>query len=78
MKKKELELLTTAEVADVLGVSRSRVDQLAVRSDFPAPFARTRGINRTSGLRLWKPVDIDRFAKTWERQPGRPRRAAAV
>jgi hypothetical protein len=68
------ELLTTAEVAQVLGVSPRRVSQLADRRrDFPAPYAVTRGIRRDSGLRLWLPEDIDRWAETADRSPGRRR-----
>jgi hypothetical protein len=68
------ELLTTAEVAQVLGVTPRRVAQLADRRrDFPAPYAITRGVRRTSGLRLWLPDDIDRWAATADRSAGRRR-----
>jgi plasmid maintenance system antidote protein VapI len=66
------ELLTTAEVAQVLGVTPRRVSQLVERRrDFPAPYAVTRGVRRDSGLRLWRPEDIDRWARTADRSPGR-------
>jgi hypothetical protein len=68
------ELLTTAEVAQILGVSPRRVSQLADRRrDFPPPYAVTRGVRRDSGLRLWLPGDIDRWAQTADRSPGRRR-----
>jgi hypothetical protein len=66
------ELLTTAEVAQILGVTPRRVAQLADRRrDFPAPYAVTRGVRRTSGLRLWLPEDIEGWARTADRTPGR-------
>jgi hypothetical protein len=68
------ELLTTAEVAQVLGVTPRRVSQLAERRrDFPRPYAVTRGVRRDSGLRLWLPADIDRWVATADRSPGRRR-----
>jgi hypothetical protein len=69
------ELLTTAEVAQVLGVSPLRVAQLAERRrDFPPPYEITRGVRRTSGLRLWLPDEIDRWAATADGSVGRPAR----
>jgi hypothetical protein len=66
------ELLTTAEVAQVLGVTPRRVAQLADRRrDFPQPYAVTRGVRRTSGLRLWLPEDVEEWARTADRTPGR-------
>lgn len=71
------ELLTTSEVAAQLGVSRRRVSQLAAeRRDFPAPYAVTRGVKRASGLRLWRPEDIERWAASADRTVGRPAKAA--
>ena len=68
------ELLTTAEVAQVLGVSSRRVLQLLNRTPgFPKPYAITRGIRRTHGLRLWRPADIERWAATADRSAGRRR-----
>jgi predicted DNA-binding transcriptional regulator AlpA len=63
------ELLTTADVAEVLGVSARRVSQLAdARPDFPAPYAVTRG---KKAIRLWRPEDIDAWARQANRSPGR-------
>jgi len=70
--KRTRELLTTAEVAAELGVTPRRVSQLAERrSDFPAPYAITRGVRRSTGLRLWRPEDIDRWVESADRSPGR-------
>ena len=67
------ELLTTAEVAAQLGVSPRRVSQLVVRRpDFPRPYAITRGVRRSTGLRLWRPEDIERWAAEADRSVGRP------
>ena len=68
------ELLTTAEVAAELGVTPRRVSQLVDRRpDFPAPYAVTRGVRRSSGLRLWRPQDIERWAAEADRSVGRPK-----
>jgi predicted DNA-binding transcriptional regulator AlpA len=50
-------LVGTIEIAELLGVSRQRVDQLARRDDFPAPEAAL-----ASG-RVWKRADVERWAK---------------
>lgn len=64
------ELLASTDVAEVLGVSRQRVHQLAAEHpQFPAPYARL-----GSGPIWTRPV-IDRFA-SWSRRPGRPARPA--
>jgi predicted DNA-binding transcriptional regulator AlpA len=67
------ELLTAAEVAADLGVSRRRVSQLLeLRADFPRPYAVTRG----SGLRLWRAEDIERWDASADRSAGRPKATA--
>jgi hypothetical protein len=72
------ELLTTAEVAAELGVSPRRVSQLLeLRPDFPRPYAVTRGVRRSAGLRLWRPADVQRWAASADRSVGRPRTRAA-
>jgi hypothetical protein len=72
------ELLTTAEVAAELGVSPRRVSQLLERrSDFPRPYAVTRGVRRSAGLRLWRPEDVARWAATADRSVGRPKSPTA-
>ena len=63
------ELLTTADVAVVLGVSRRRAAWLADnRSNFPKPYART-----PTNIRLWRRADIEQWSSTADRSTGRPR-----
>lgn len=59
------ELLTTSEVAAILGVTPRRVAQLADQPDsgFPQPYAITRGVKRAKGMRLWRPQDIERWQR---------------
>lgn len=65
------ELLSTPDVAELLGVSRQRVHQLHTeRSDFPAPYARL-----GSGP-IWARPAIEAFDRSWTRKPGRPARVA--
>jgi hypothetical protein len=62
------ELVSSAEAADVLGVSRQRVHQLyRERPDFPTPLYELR-----TGP-LWVRGGIEAFADRWTRKPGRPR-----
>ena len=49
------------EIAEALGISRQRVDQLTRREDFPKPAAVL-----ASG-RIWKTEDIEK----WAREEGR-------
>jgi len=60
------ELMSAAEIADELGVSRQRVHQLRSGAAFPAPLADLRG-----GA-VWSAEAIRRFANEWTRAPGRP------
>lgn len=64
------ELMSAAEIADELGVSRQRVHQLRDTAAFPAPLADLRG-----GA-VWDAAAIRKFNDEWERKPGRPRRLA--
>ena len=61
------ELMSAAEVAEELGVSRQRVHQLRETAAFPAPLADLRG-----GA-VWDAAAIRRFNNEWERKPGRPK-----
>jgi hypothetical protein len=61
-------ILGVAEVAELLGVQKQRVPQLRVTRGFPAPLAEL-----ASGP-VWKESTLRRFAATWERRPGRPRK----
>lgn len=60
-------LASAADVAEILGVSRQRVHQLAASNTrFPAPVA------RVGTGPLWTVPAIEHFARIWERRPGRP------
>lgn len=62
-------LVGVSETAELLGVTRQRVVQLADRPDFPAP------ISRLSAGPVWARVSIEAFLKDWQRKPtGRPRK----
>jgi predicted DNA-binding transcriptional regulator AlpA len=52
-----VDLVGVAEVADMLGLSRQRVHQLAAQQDFPPPVA-----SLSAGL-IWRRDDIRRWAK---------------
>ncbi|MGH3941819.1 MAG: hypothetical protein ACRDTG_24960 [Pseudonocardiaceae bacterium] len=63
------ELVSAADAAEILGVSRQRIHQLAAsNTHFPAPIARV-----ATGP-LWTVPAIEHFAEVWERKPGRPQR----
>lgn len=62
-------LASASDAAEILGVSRQRVHQLAASNTrFPAPIARV-----GSGP-LWTVPAIEHFDRIWERKPGRPQR----
>ncbi|ALM16387.1 hypothetical protein MM1S1540310_1477 [Mycobacteroides abscessus subsp. bolletii 1S-154-0310] len=60
------ELMSAAEIAEELGISRQRVHQLRRTAMFPAPLADLRG-----GA-VWDAAAIRKFSSDWKRQPGRP------
>ncbi|MDN5917786.1 MAG: helix-turn-helix domain-containing protein [Pseudonocardia sp.] len=65
------ELLSTPDVAELLGVSRQRVHQLHTgHRDFPAPYA------RLGAGPIWARQAVEAFDRSWTRKPGRPARAA--
>jgi hypothetical protein len=64
------ELMSAAEIADELCVSRQRVHQLREAPSFPAPLADLRG-----GA-VWDAAAVRKFNQEWTRKPGRPRAAA--
>lgn len=66
-------LLTVADIAERLNVSTSRVKQLSRQGGFPQPYAASPATDTRTGIRLWRPEDIDRWAQI-DRQPGRPSR----
>lgn len=65
------EYVGIAEIAELLGVSRQRVDQLQSRQDFPAPVA------RLAAGPVWRKGDLSTFADGWQRKAGRPPKEAA-
>lgn len=65
------ELMSAAEIADELGVSRQRVHKLREMATFPLPLAELRG-----GA-VWDAVAVRKFAENWKRKPGRPSANAA-
>ncbi|GAA3803838.1 hypothetical protein GCM10022226_24530 [Sphaerisporangium flaviroseum] len=60
------DLVGAVEAGEILGVSRTRVHQLAERPDFPAP----RYV--VAAGKLWARSDIVAFDSRWNRRPGRP------
>lgn len=66
------DLVSGVEAAQILGVSRQRVHQLAAENaSFPPPVARL-----ASGS-VWLRSGVEGFAQTWTRKPGRPAKAAS-
>ena len=65
------ELMSAAEIADELGVSRQRVHKLREMATFPLPLAELRG-----GA-VWDAVAVRKFTQNWKRKPGRPSANAA-
>lgn len=62
------ELVSAADAAIILGVTRQRVHQLATEHPrFPAPYARL-----ATGP-IWTVPTIEHFRDTWDRRPGRRR-----
>jgi len=65
------ELVSAAEAAQILGVSRQRVHQLAAEhSAFPPP------LYELGAGKLWTAASIRGFALQWSRKPGRPAKHA--
>lgn len=57
-------LMGLTEIAEMLGVSRQRVHQLAKANDFPAPVA------RLSAGTIWERVDVEAWARATGRLGG--------
>jgi hypothetical protein len=67
------DLVGATEAAQLLGVSRQRVGQLAERPDFPAPIA------RVSAGPIWTRASVHAFLARWTRKiTGRPRKTASA
>ena len=63
-------LVSGPEAAEILGVSRQRLHQLAMTSRFPQP------LYELGAGKLWHRAAIERFAETSTRKPGRPTMSA--
>lgn len=61
-----------SEIAQMLGVSRQRVNQLRRLPAFPQPLA------ELAAGPVWHTSTLRRFVSEWPRRPGRPRRPAAA
>ena len=59
----DIQLMGTAEIAKLLGVSRQRVSQLSHSDGFPEPVA------RLAAGPVWQTADVER----WARETGRIR-----
>ncbi|MFC6080956.1 hypothetical protein [Sphaerisporangium aureirubrum] len=71
------DLVGALEAGEILGgpggpLSRTRVNQLAQRPDFPT------SRYELAGARIWTRADIVGFGQRWDRRQGRPRTRAAV
>lgn len=67
------DLVSGNEAAEILGVTRQRVHQLAhEHRDFPEPAYRL-GVGS-----LWFRSAVEQFGRTWERRTGRPPKASAA
>ena len=56
-----MNLVGTHELAELLGVSRQRADQLARQTGFPKPVAELKG------GRVWRLSDVDRWNRKRKR-----------
>jgi hypothetical protein len=66
------ELVGVAELAEILGVSKQRISELATTAKFPRPLAELKGGP------VWDRSSIGNFLQTWQRKPGRPRKETAA
>jgi hypothetical protein len=67
------DLIGFTQIGKMLGVTRQRAAQLAERQDFPRPAVPAR---ERKGPLFARPAVI-RFATSWQRQGGRPRKRSA-
>lgn len=65
---RRIQLAGLHEVAEILGVSRQRADQLARQAGFPQP------LDEIRAGRIWRRADIERWAEA--RRTGCPRKSA--
>lgn len=66
-----LDLVGTKEIAEMLGVTKQRVSDLARTDRFPAPVA------HLAVGRIWTRPSIGHFLDEWDRRPGRPSKAVS-
>lgn len=66
------DLVGVAELAELLGVSTQRASELRSRAGFPRP-----AVTLRSGP-VWVRANVEQFASTWKRKPGRPPKADQV
>jgi hypothetical protein len=66
---RHLDLVSTKEIAEMLGVSKQRVSDLSRSDKFPAPVA------HLAVGRIWTRSSIGHFLEEWDRRPGRPSKA---
>lgn len=64
------DLVGVAEVAKLLGVTKQRASDLVHADHFPPPVA------TLAAGPIWRRSQLARFANSWPRRPGRPRRQA--
>jgi len=67
-----VELMGVSEIAELLGVSRQRVNQLIAGEDFPRP------VSRLAAGPVFTTASIEAFQKRWTRKSGRPWHKAAA
>ena len=66
------QLVGTAEVAGLLGVTKQRVSELSRSAHFPPP------VTTLASGPVWAEPTILRFLDSWKRAPGRPSRTEAA
>lgn len=63
-------LVGVGEVAELLKVSKQRVNSVSKTAGFPQPIA------ELSSTPIWRKSAIMAFNKAWSRKPGRPKKSA--
>lgn len=65
--KEQPQVVGTAEIAELLGVTKQRASVITQREDFPKPI-----VKLASGP-VWRAGAVATFKEGWSRKPGRPR-----
>lgn len=65
-----VDLVGIAEVAEMLDITRQRASMLQTKGDFPRP------LTKLASGPVWRRHDIEVWAKTWTRAPGRPKKVS--